>query len=41
MVFGGLLALGFRSGVAVFCGGLLAATALFAAISWRAGRHYD
>ena len=41
MVLGALLPMGNRTGIAVFCGGLLALTALFGFISWRAGKYYD
>ena len=41
MTFGSLLALGYRAGIAVFSIGLAVLTAVFAAVTWRAGRHYD
>ena len=40
MVFGALLTMGYRAGIAAFCGGLLLLAAVYAAISWRSGRHY-
>ena len=41
MVFGGVMTLGFRPGVAVFSGGLLVLAILFAAASFPAGKYYD
>lgn len=41
MVFGALLPMGYRAGLSVFCGALLALGAVFAAVAWPAGRHYD
>ena len=41
LVFGILLTLGDRAGIAIFSGGLLALAAVFAVVSWRGWRYFD